>query len=52
MRDNDIYRQVIRNSFIMKNAWEDWAPYRNNLTELVLSLKPGYRSEKTSDGSE
>ena len=40
MRDNDIYRQVIRNSFIMKNAWEDWAPYRNNLTELVLSLKP------------
>ena len=31
---------MIKNSFIMKNAWEDWAPYRNSLTEILLCVRP------------
>ena len=32
-----VYQQI-KNKFIMKNAWEDWASYRDQLTDLVAGL--------------
>ena len=32
--------QSIKDKFIMKNAWEDWALYRSQLTDLILEQNP------------
>ena len=34
-----IYQQI-KEKFIMKNAREDWAPYRTELTEMILDRDP------------
>ncbi|WP_173472372.1 hypothetical protein [Eubacterium ruminantium] len=35
-----IYRQI-KDNFIMKNAWNDWASYREKLTDLIVSKNSG-----------
>ena len=37
--DMSIYDRI-KDKFIMKNAWEDWASYRSQLTELILEHDP------------
>ena len=34
-----VYQQI-REKFITKNAWEDWADYRRKLTNLILRTEP------------
>lgn len=31
---------MIKDKFIMKDAWQDWEPYRKKLTKLILDTKP------------
>ena len=39
MREMGVYQQI-REKFITKNAWEDWADYRRKLTNLILRTEP------------
>ena len=34
-----VYNQI-KEKFIMKNAWQDWESYRNQLTNVILEEKP------------
>ncbi|MCR5212897.1 MAG: hypothetical protein K6E10_00630 [Eubacterium sp.] len=34
-----LYKDITE-KFIMKNAWEDWASYREKLTQIIMDLKP------------
>ena len=43
-----VYQQI-RDKFIMKNAWEDWTSYRDQLTELVVRLLMETQSQTTKE---
>ncbi len=34
-----VYQQI-KDKFIMRNAWEDWAVYRSQLTDIILGQEP------------
>ena len=45
-----VYQQI-KDKFIMKNAWEDWASYRDQLTNLVVELLLETQSQVSAPGS-
>ena len=41
--------QKLKDKFIMKNAWEDWASYRDQLTDLIVGLLTEMQSHVPAD---
>ena len=45
-----VYQQI-KDKFIMKNAWEDWTSYRDQLTDLVIGLLMETQSQESTPAS-